>query len=87
MMTDKHFWFWVIIWPILIFSIGTVVGYRISSEEHAFKTKQSIETPKTYCKSLGSKERYVAQEGTDYVCFTEDINTKRITKSLIVIQD
>jgi len=60
--------------------------YKIGYDEHARALKETAKIPKTYCQSLGTKEKYVAQDGTDYVCFTEDINTKRITKSLIVIQ-
>lgn len=56
-------------------------GYSYRGSEEKAKTVNTS----TYCPPGQNTDSYVAMEGEDFVCFKENINTHRITKSLIVI--
>ena len=38
------------------------------------------------CYSKGALDAFVSKAGNDYVCFKQNMNTKKISKSLIVLE-
>ena len=39
------------------------------------------------CYSKGTLDAFVSKAGNDYVCFKQNMNTKKISKSLIVLEE
>lgn len=39
------------------------------------------------CYSKGALDAFVSKEGNSFVCFKQNMNTKKISKSLIVLED
>ena len=39
------------------------------------------------CYSKGALDAFVSKAGNDYVCFKQNMNTKKISKSLIVLEE
>ena len=43
-------------------------------------------TIQSKCYSKGSLDAFVSKAGNDYVCFKQNMNTKKISKTLIVLE-
>ena len=43
-------------------------------------------TIESKCYSKGALDAFVSKAGNDYVCFKQNMNTKKISKSLIVLE-
>lgn len=73
-----------LIYPVALVTVAGALGYSISE----FKHSQEHTEASSRCYSTRSVDAYISKLGTDeYVCFREDINRKKITKSLIVMPD
>ena len=44
-------------------------------------------TIESKCYSKGALDAFVSKAGNDYVCFKQNMNTKKISKSLIVLEN
>ena len=76
---------WIdILFPVALVTVSVTLGYTISEFSHI----REHETAQSMCIPKGHIDAYVSKLGTDeYVCFREDHNRKKITKSLIVMPD
>lgn len=70
--------------PFVIAISSGVLGYGLSTLQHQREHEDAV----SRCYSTKSVDAYVSKLGTDeFVCFKEDVNRKRISKSLIVMPD
>lgn len=70
--------------PVALVTLSGTLGYVINEFSHI----RENEAASSRCYSTKSVDAYVHRLGADeYVCFREDINRKKITKSLIVMPD
>lgn len=76
---------WIdILFPVALVTLSGTLGYVINEFSHI----RENEAAQSRCYSTKSVDAYVHRLGTDeYVCFREDHNRKKITKSLIVMPD
>lgn len=76
---------WIdLLFPVALVTLSGTLGYIISEFQHI----REHEMASSMCIPKGHIDAYVAKLSTDeFVCFKEDINRKKITKSLIVMPD
>ena len=73
-----------LLFPVALVTLSGTLGYTISEFSHI----REHETAQSMCIPKGHIDAYVSKLGEDeYVCFREDHNRKKITKSLIVMPD
>lgn len=56
------------------------LGIQVERMEQEFKHDHMS----SYCYSKDKLEAFVARDGGDYVCFKQNIDTKKISKTMIV---
>ena len=76
---------WIdILFPVALVTLSGSLGYTISNFMHT----REHEIASSMCIPKGHIDAYVSKLGEDeFICFKENINTKKITKSLIVLPD
>ena len=73
-----------LIFPVALVTLSGTLGYIISE----FKHIREHELATSMCIPKGHIDAYVSKLGEgEFVCFKEDINRKKISKSLIVMPD
>lgn len=73
-----------LLFPVALVTLSGTLGYVINEFQHI----RENEAAQSRCYSTKSVDAYAHRLGTDeYVCFREDHNRKKITKSLIVMPD
>ena len=79
--TERTIW---LLGSISAVALSGVIGYRLSNHFNDIEHQGA----QSRCYSTRHSDAYVAKLGTDeFVCFREDYNRKKITKSLIVLPD
>jgi hypothetical protein len=79
--TERTIW---LLGSISAVALSGVIGYRLSSHFNDIENQGA----QSRCYSTKHSDAYVAKIGPeDFVCFREDNNRKKITKSLIVLPD
>jgi len=79
--TERIIW---LLGSIAAVALSGVIGYRLST----YYNDVEHQGAQSRCYSTRHSDAYVAKLGTDeFVCFREDYNRKKITKSLIVMPD
>ena len=58
------------------------VGHWVATSQAELETA-SIQSK---CYSKGALDAFVSKAGNDYVCFKQNMNTKKISKTLIVLE-
>lgn len=76
---------WIdILFPVALVTLSGTLGYIISE----FKHIREQEMASSMCIPKGHIDAYVSKLGEgEFVCFKEDINRKKISKTLIVLPD
>ena len=76
---------WIdILFPVALVTLSGTLGYIISE----FKHIREHELASSMCIPKGHIDSYVSKLGEgEFVCFKEDINRKKISKTLIVLPD
>ena len=70
--------------PVALVTLSGTLGYIISE----FKHIREHEMASSMCIPKGHIDAYVSKLGEgEFVCFKEDINRKKISKTLIVLPD
>lgn len=70
--------------PVALVTVSAGLGYSINELKH----QQESALASSMCIPKGHIDAYVSKLGEDeFICFKENINTKKITKSLIVLPD
>ena len=73
-----------LIFPVALVTVSGALGYTISE----FKHIREHELATSMCIPKGHIDAYVSKLGEgEFVCFKEDINRKKISKTLIVLPD
>ena len=76
---------WIdLLFPVALVTLSGTLGYIISE----FKHIREHELAASMCIPKGHIDAYVSKLGEgEFVCFKEDINRKKISKTLIVLPD
>lgn len=70
--------------PVALVTVSGTLGYTLNEYQH--QLEQNLAS--SMCIPKGHIDAYVSKLGTDeFICFKENINTKKITKSLLVLPD
>ena len=73
-----------LIFPVALVTLSGTLGYIISEFQHI----REHELASSMCSPKGHIDAYVSKLGEgEFVCFKEDINRKKISKTLIVLPD
>jgi len=62
---------------VAVFNMGMQVERMDKDFEHAYASG--------FCYSKGKIEAFVAKDGPDYACFKQNIDNKKISKTMIVM--
>jgi hypothetical protein len=62
---------------VAVFNMGVQVERMDKDFEHAYASG--------FCYSKGNIEAFVAKDGPDYACFKQNIDNKKISKTMIVM--
>lgn len=62
---------------VAVFNMGVQVERMDRDFEHAYASG--------FCYSKGNIEAFVAKDGPDYVCFKQNIDNKKLSKTMIVM--
>ena len=76
---------WIeLLYPVALVTVSGTLGYTISEFQHI----REHELASSMCIPKGHIDAYVSKLGDgEFVCFKEDINRKKISKTLIVLPD
>ena len=73
-----------LIFPVALVTLSGTLGYVINEFQHI----REHEMASSMCIPKGHIDAYVSKLGEgEFVCFKEDINRKKISKTLIVLPD
>jgi len=70
---------------IAIFSLA--IGFALGSAKVKFDNDMQEANISSRCYSKKNLEAYVAKDGENFACFKQNIDNKKISKSLIVMDD
>lgn len=71
-----------LLYPVALATVSGALGYTINEFQHT----QAESLAQSMCIPKGHINAYVSKDGEeDYVCFMEDKERKKITKSIIVL--
>lgn len=62
---------------VAVFNMGVQVERMDRDFEHAYASG--------FCYTKGNIEAFVAKDGPDYVCFKQNIDNKKLSKTMIVM--
>jgi hypothetical protein len=62
---------------VAVFNMGVQVERMDKDFEHAYASG--------FCYTKGNIEAFVAKDGPDYVCFKQNIDNKKLSKTMIVM--
>jgi hypothetical protein len=60
-------------------------AFWVGGETERYKQELAEAHVQSRCYAKGKFEAFVAKDGVDYACFKQNIETKKISKSLIVM--
>ena len=71
---------------LLALSVAVGVSFKAGHWWATSQAELEAATIGSKCYSKGALDAFVSKAGSDYVCFKQNMNTKKISKSLIVLE-
>lgn len=71
---------------LLALLVACGVSFNVGHWWATSQAELEAATIESKCYSKGALDAFVSKAGNDYVCFKQNMNTKKISKSLIVLE-
>lgn len=72
---------------LLALLVACGVSFKVGHWWATSQAELEAATIESKCYSKGTLDAFVSKAGNDYVCFKQNMNTKKISKSLIVLEE